>query len=144
MIKANINEILGTVFRSSKHTSTRKHLDIIAGTFIILTFPDSHPPTRHFIFQIIEPVHQCQNLDPTHSIQHMRIMSRCSTKSAIVWPTIEMQTAEDELQNALAWQSVRLPQKVARSKSPVQTIQAQMLGEPVLELVFARIKSLNI
>jgi hypothetical protein len=42
-----------------------------------------------------------------------------------------------KVQDLIAWEGVRLSQQVQSGQSPVQTIETQMLGEPVLELVFA-------
>lgn len=62
----------------------------------------------------------------------MSIVSRSSAEAAIF-----VQTREDKLEQLSARQSFWVAQEVQRSESPVQPVQTQMLGEPVLNLVFA-------
>jgi hypothetical protein len=51
--------------------------------------------------------------------------------------TIVVQTRAYKVQDLIARESIRVSQQVQSSQSPVQSVEAQMLGEPVLELVFA-------
>lgn len=62
----------------------------------------------------------------------MSIVARSSPEAAIF-----VQARQDEIEQFSARQSVWVAQEVQRSESPVQAVQTQMLGEPVLQLVFA-------
>lgn len=62
----------------------------------------------------------------------MCIVGRCCTKA-----TALVQTREDESKNAMAGQSCGLAEQMQGGHAPVQAVQPEMLGEPVLELIFA-------
>jgi hypothetical protein len=61
--------------------------------------------------------------------------------SIVAWrrpeAAILVQTRQDEVEELSTRQSIRMAQQVQRSQSPVQAVQTQVLGEPVLELIFA-------
>lgn len=48
-----------------------------------------------------------------------------------------VQTREDEVEDLGAREGVRAAQEMQGSQAPVEAVEAQMFGEPVLELVFA-------
>jgi len=60
------------------------------------------------------------------------IVARSSAEAAIL-----VQTREDEIEQFCTRQAVWVAQQVQRSESPVQAVETQMLGEPVLDFVFA-------
>jgi hypothetical protein len=60
------------------------------------------------------------------------VVPRSCAEAAIL-----VQTREDEFEELPARKSLRLPQQMQRRQSPVEAVQAQVLGEPVLQLVFA-------
>jgi hypothetical protein len=62
----------------------------------------------------------------------MCIMAGGSAEAAAL-----MQTLEDEFQNLCARKGVRPSQQMQSGQSPVQAIESKVLGEPVLQLVFA-------
>jgi hypothetical protein len=97
-----------------------------------LTPPNLLPAPLDALFQLAKSVERCQYLHTTHGIQHVGIVCRSSAEA-----TIFMQTREDKVKNALTWKSVGLSQEVQGRQSPVEAIEAQVFGEPVLELVFA-------
>ena len=59
-------------------------------------------------------------------------MARSSAEATIV-----VQTRAYKVQDLIAREGIRVSQQVQSGQSPVQAVEAQMLGEPVLELVFA-------
>lgn len=59
-------------------------------------------------------------------------MARCSTEAAII-----MQTRDDKVEDGSAWKGVWVAQEMQGRQSPVEAVEAQMFGEPVLELIFA-------
>jgi hypothetical protein len=48
-----------------------------------------------------------------------------------------MQTRKDEFQNLSAREGIRAPQQMQSRQSPIQSVESEVLGEPVLEFVFA-------
>jgi hypothetical protein len=48
-----------------------------------------------------------------------------------------MQAREDKVENLSARKSTPVAQQMQRRQSPIEAVQTQMLGEPVLELVLA-------
>lgn len=62
----------------------------------------------------------------------MSIVSRSCAEAAVL-----MQTRKDKLEQFSARQGLRMAQQMQRSEPPVEAVQTQMLGEPVLQLVFA-------
>jgi hypothetical protein len=48
-----------------------------------------------------------------------------------------MQTREDEFEKLPARKSLGMPKQMQRGQSPVEAVQTQVLGQPVLQLVFA-------
>jgi hypothetical protein len=50
---------------------------------------------------------------------------------------ILMQTREDEFEELPARKSLGMPKQMQRGQSPVEAVQTQVLGQPVLQLVFA-------
>lgn len=59
-------------------------------------------------------------------------MARRSTEAAII-----MQTRDDKVEDGSAWKGVWAAQEMQGRQSPVEAVEAQMFGEPVLELIFA-------
>lgn len=62
----------------------------------------------------------------------MSIVSRSSAETAVL-----VQTCTYEVQDLIARKGIWLSQQVQCSQSPIEAIEAQVLCEPVLELVFA-------
>lgn len=62
----------------------------------------------------------------------MGIMARGSTETAII-----MHTREDKVEDSGARESIWVSQEMQRRQSPVEAVETQMFGEPVLELIFA-------
>lgn len=62
----------------------------------------------------------------------MGIVSRSGAKASII-----MQARENELDELITWERVRTTHQMQSCKTPIQAIETQVLGEPVLELLFA-------
>lgn len=62
----------------------------------------------------------------------MSIVARGSAEAPVL-----MQTRKDKVEDLTTRQGVWAAQKMQGSQSPVEAVEAQMLGEPVLELIFA-------
>jgi hypothetical protein len=62
----------------------------------------------------------------------MSVVPRGSAEAAIF-----MQTGKDKFEQFSTRKSFGVAKQVQCSQSPVEAVEAQMLGEPVLELVFA-------
>lgn len=77
-------------------------------------------------------VEGCQQLHSTDRVQHVRIVAWSGAKSAVL-----VQARQHKVQDVVAREGVRVSEQMQRSQSPVEAVQAQVLGEPVLELVFA-------
>jgi hypothetical protein len=60
----------------------------------------------------------------------MRIMPRRSAK-----PTVVAKTAERKVEHTFSGKRIRVLHQVQRDKTPVDTADAQMLGQVVLKLV---------
>lgn len=61
----------------------------------------------------------------------MRIMAGSGTKASII-----ILTREDELESLVSGQRVGMTQEVKGSQSPVDPIQSQVFGQPVIKLIF--------
>lgn len=77
-------------------------------------------------------VESSEYLDGTNGIQHVGIVARGSTEAAV-----RVQARHDKVQNVAARQGVGMAEQMQRRQPPVEAIQTQVFGEPVLELVFA-------
>jgi hypothetical protein len=62
----------------------------------------------------------------------MGIMARCSTETAVI-----MQTRQDKVEDVSAREGVWVSQQMQGRQSPVEAVEPQMFGEPVLEFMFA-------
>jgi hypothetical protein len=60
------------------------------------------------------------------------VVARGCAEAAIL-----MQTREDEFEELPARKSLGMPKQMQRGQSPVEAVQTQVLGQPVLQLVFA-------
>jgi hypothetical protein len=60
------------------------------------------------------------------------VVARGCAEAAIL-----MQTREDEFEKLPARKSLGMPKQMQRGQSPVEAVQTQVLGQPVLQLVFA-------
>jgi hypothetical protein len=97
-----------------------------------LTLSNLLPATLDALLQLSESVERGEYLHTTHSIQHVRIVPRRSTEAAVF-----VQTREHEVEEFTTWEGIRVSQEVQCCQSPVEAVEAQVFGEPVLELVFA-------
>lgn len=59
-------------------------------------------------------------------------MAGGSTEAAVI-----VEAGEDEVEDALAGQGVRMAEQMQGSQAPVEAIEAEVFGQPVLELVLA-------
>jgi hypothetical protein len=84
------------------------------------------------LIKFLKRVQGCEDLHCTDSVEHVRIMARSSTKAAAL-----VQTREEEVKDAVAGEGVWVAKQMQGGQSPVQAVETQVLGEPVLELVFA-------
>ena len=66
----------------------------------------------------------------------MGIVAWCGAKA-----TRLVQTREDEVEDIVAGQGFGASQQMQGSHTPVQAVQSKVLGEPVLQLVFALLRS---
>jgi len=62
----------------------------------------------------------------------MRIVTRCSTEASAV-----MQARQNELDHTLAGESIGTTEQMARRQTPIQAVEAEVLCEPVFELISA-------
>ena len=84
------------------------------------------------LVEFIKGVQGCEDLHCTDSVEHVRIMARSSTEAAAL-----VQTREKKVKDAVAGEGVRVAEQMQGRQPPVQAVETQVLGEPVLELVFA-------
>jgi len=64
--------------------------------------------------QLFQRVQSCDYLDSTDGVQHVRIVARSCSESAVV-----MNAREDEVEDAVSGQCMRLSEKVGCGKAPV-------------------------
>lgn len=62
----------------------------------------------------------------------MRVVTRRRSEAPAL-----MLARKYEVDGLLSWERVRSPEEVQSCQTPVQSVQAQVLGVPVFELVFA-------
>ena len=84
------------------------------------------------LIELAKSVQGSQYLHARHGIQHVRIVPRSSAEA-----TVLVQARKDKVEQLSTWQSVRTAEQMQCSQSPIQAVETQVLGEPVLELVFA-------
>ena len=97
----------------------------------VLTLGYTLFPTSFALLQIFQAIDCCQNLNSTDSVQHVRIMTGGCTEATVV-----VLACEDELHCFVTGQGIWMAQKMKRGQSPIDSIQSQVFGQPVIELVF--------
>ena len=123
------------LFRSTRHgmsatvCSFGERLPAACGQ---LTLSDLAAATLDALIELGKGVECGYDLDGANGIEHVGIVTRGSTETAI-W----MQAREDKVKNAGSGKGIGMTEKMQGRQPPVEAVQAQMFGEPVLELVFA-------
>jgi hypothetical protein len=97
-----------------------------------LTLANLVAPALYARLEVVKGIKRRQDLHTADGVEHVGVVARGSAKAAAL-----MQARKDEIQNVCAREGVRVAQQVQGGQPPVQAIQPQVLGEPVLELVFA-------
>lgn len=69
----------------------------------------------------------------------MRIVTRSSAKAAAV-----MLAGQDKIYRLVARQCFRVPEQMQGHEPPVDAIEPQVLGQPVVVLVFAGVEALDV
>ncbi len=95
------------------------------------TFANLLTPVLDALLKLVECIKGCENLHSTDRVKHVGIMSRSSAEA-----TVLVQTRAHKVQDAVAREGIWMSQQVQCSQPPVEAVEAQVLGEPVLELVF--------
>ncbi|UQC79755.1 uncharacterized protein CLUP02_05236 [Colletotrichum lupini] len=72
-------------------------------------------------------------------VQHMRVVARRGPE-----PPALMLTREHEINRLVPRESLRVAEEVQRYQAPVEAVEAQVLRQPVVVLVFAGIKALDV
>lgn len=90
-------------------------------------------------FELIKSVDHSEDLYGTDRIQHVRIVTRSSAKTAAF-----MLTGQDKVYRLIAWQRFGVPEQVQGHEPPVDAVEPQVLGQPVVVLVLTGVKALDV
>jgi hypothetical protein len=80
-----------------------------------------------FGFQLVESIRHGEDLHSTYCGKHVSVMTWGCTESAIF-----MLTRENKIDDILSWKGIRPTKQIESIQSPIQAIESQVLGEPVI------------
>ncbi|KXH44764.1 hypothetical protein CNYM01_02229 [Colletotrichum nymphaeae SA-01] len=72
-------------------------------------------------------------------VQHMRVVARRGTE-----PPALMLTREHEINRLVPRERLRVAEQVQRDETPIEAVEAQVLRQPVVVLVFAGVQALDV
>lgn len=89
--------------------------------------------------ELVESVYHGEDLHGTDGIEHVRIVTRCGAE-----PTVLVLTGEHKVYSLLARKGCRVAEQMQGNEAPVDSVQAQVLSEPVVVLILAGVQALDI
>lgn len=84
------------------------------------------------LLKLVHSIEHHQDLHSAHSVEHMCIVSRSSPKPAGV-----VHTRDDKVDDLAPGQGIGPAEQVQSVQAPIQTVESQVLCEPVLILILA-------
>lgn len=119
--------------RSCKDAMTAKDLAKLKKTIRAgLTLADLLFPSLRVAFQVLKGIERCEDLNRANCVQHMRIVTRRRPEASTV-----VHTRQNELDHTFAGESIGTTEQMARGQTPIQAVEAEVLCEPVFELISA-------
>jgi hypothetical protein len=88
--------------------------------------------------QFVHGIYSHQYLNGTDSVEHVRVVTWCSAKPAIL-----ILTWKNEVDCLMPRQSFGMAKKVKGSQSPVYAVESKVLRQPILKLIFPLSESLK-
>ena len=89
--------------------------------------------------QHVQRIHESKSLHGAHRVEHVRVVTRRGAEA-----TILVLAREQELDSLVSGQSFGVPEQVQGRETPVHPVEPQVLGQPVLVRVLARVQGLDI
>lgn len=91
------------------------------------------------ILQVIESVDHSQDLHSTDGIEHVWVMTGCSTKAAVI-----VLTRKNEVYGLIPREGVWMAKQVQGDEAPINAVEAEVFGEPIVVLILAGVQALDI
>lgn len=91
------------------------------------------------LLKLVEGVHHGEDLHGADGIEHVGVVARGGAETAAV-----VLAREHKVYGLAARQGVRVAQQVQGDEPPVDAVEAQVLGQPVVIFVLARVQRLDV
>lgn len=91
------------------------------------------------LLELVKGIHHGEDLHSADGVEHVRVVTGSGAKAATV-----VLAREHKVYGLAARQGVRVAQQVQGDEPPVDAVEAQVLGQPVVILVLARVQRLDV
>lgn len=91
------------------------------------------------LLELVKGVKHCENLNSAHRREHVGVVARGGPETPAV-----VLAREHKVDGVGAREGLRVSQKVKRCEAPIQAVESEVLGKPVIVFVLASVETLNV
>lgn len=89
--------------------------------------------------ELVEGVHHGEDLHGTDRVEHVGVMAWSGGET----PALVL-AREDKINGLSAWEGIRVAEQVEGDEAPVDAVETEMLGQPVVVLILPGVEGLNV